>query len=574
MYNNVTWRRHCWCLFCATTLSALAAAVGRQGGECCWHPPPCCCWQTALAATAEQQHVGFLSPPPTGSAGASSIPYSRKSQNYFQNLRRSSGTAVLHSSPSTGPHPSPSPPPPSSAETSHSSAASVVATPPPTPAHHPPPLLTPAAQKILQSLCAVRRYQNFSFQRIQSATNSRARTGLLKTPHGDIETPAFIFCATKGTVKAVTFDILKQLGTQAVLSNTYHLMVYPGGDHVKEMGGLRNFAGSHVGPLFTDSGGYQIFSLGHGGVADEIKKRMKPAVGDLDAKEDLNERTASLLQITENGAKFRSYFDGSIKQLTPENSMQIQRQLGSDFAFVLDECTAFHVPRQYTAGAMHRSHRWAVRCIKEFDRTDDGSQAVYGIVQGGVYPDLRAESASFANAVPFFGLAIGGSLGDSKHTMHSVVAQTASLMRTDRPVHLLGIGDVVDIIHGVKQGIDTFDCVHPTRIARHGGLLVKRKFWDDRPGETSRQYISIKKAEFAKDQRSLDDQCGCHTCKTFSRSYLHFLMKSGESLGGALLTVHNVYFMNKLMEHIRHAITDDSLDEVAREWVHPQGLHL
>eukprot|EP00922_Rhytidocystis_sp_ex-Travisia-forbesii_P009291 GHVS01013545.1.p1 GENE.GHVS01013545.1~~GHVS01013545.1.p1 ORF type:complete len:186 (-),score=28.30 GHVS01013545.1:1-531(-) len=168
-------------------------------------------------------------------------------------------------------------------------------------------------------------------------------------------------------------------------------------------------------------------------------------------------------------------------------------------------------------------------------------------------------------------MAIGGSLGDSKRTMHSVITQTASLLRKDRPVHLLGIGDVVDILHGVKQGIDTFDCVHPTRIARHGGLLVKRRFWDDRGGERTRQYINIRKAEFAKDERSLDDQCECYTCKQFSRAYLHYLMKAGESVGGALLTVHNVYYMNKFMEHIRQAIPKDGLDEVAEEWVHPQA---
>ncbi|CAM9815923.1 unnamed protein product, partial [Sphacelaria rigidula] len=238
----------------------------------------------------------------------------------------------------------------------------------------------------------------------------------------------------------------------------------------------------------------------------------------------------TLVSIGEKGARFRSYYDCSIKSLTPEKSIEIQRQLGADLIVVLDECTPFHVEREYTESSMHRTHRWALRSLREFIDHDDGSQALYGIVQGGVFPDLRKEAVAFVNKQPFFGIAIGGSLGADKATMHSVVKDTMKGVRRDRPVHLLGIGGISDIFHGVRQGIDTFDCVHPTRLGRHGGALVKAKFWEEdaadqeeeegrtankkaRQRQRPREHVDLMKGRYRFDNRPIDKDCGCPTCK-------------------------------------------------------------
>lgn len=248
-------------------------------------------------------------------------------------------------------------------------------------------------------------------------------------------------------------------------------MLTPGSLIIEKMGGLQNFTGWR-GPMLTDSGGYQIFSMGHGSVSDEIK-----------GKRNIESRgqSQSLIRIDEKGAKFRSYVDGSIHFLTPEVSIEIQRNLGADLIVVLDECTPFNVDKDYTQQSMRRSHRWATRSLNEFIRTDSGKQALYGIIQGGIYEDLRDESTAFMNANPFFGIAIGGSLGANKQMMHEIVRYTRGKIREDRPVHLLGIGGVRDIFNGVRCGIDTFDCVHPTRLGRHGGALVRADHWYEKP---------------------------------------------------------------------------------------------
>eukprot|EP00605_Chrysophyceae_sp_TOSAG23-4_P000683 GSChrysophyteH1.ASY1.ANO1.767.1 assembled CDS len=388
------------------------------------------------------------------------------------------------------------------------------------------------------------RYQNFSFElkdlveRPKSMGN--ARIGILRTPHGNVETPNFVFCATKAAMKAVTPDQIRVEGTQFILSNTYHLMLTPGSDIVRDMGGLHKFMNWH-GPMLTDSGGYQIFSMGFG---------------------------STLLQIDEDGATFRSYIDGTVHKLSPEKSISIQRDLGADLIVVLDECTPFNVDKSYTYESMLRSHRWADRCLREFDRSDDGSQALYGIVQGGVYEDLRKESCEYVNTTPFFGIAIGGSLGASKSSMRRVVEFTRSQLRNDRPIHLLGVGGVRDIFHGVRQGIDTFDCVHPTRLGRHGGALVKAAHWEEteKPKKLNqripREHINLTKARFRRDPRPIDEKCTCYTCRNFSRAYLHHLFKAKESLGGTLATIHNIHFMNSLMSDIRKAIASEGLGRV------------
>ena len=321
-------------------------------------------------------------------------------------------------------------------------------------------------------------YPEFDFKILLDRTDdnnniSKERLGILSCPHGIVETPNFIFCATKAAMKGVTPAMVKNENSQIILSNTYHLMLQPGSSIVRKAGGLHKFSGWD-GPMLTDSGGYQIFSMGFGSVSNEIKSnRNTEALG----------WKKTLLKIDDDGALFKSYMDGSLHYLTPEESIKIQRDLGADFIVVLDECTPFNVDKEYTKESMRRSHRWAIRSMKEFlnipsEQSDMvNKQALYGIVQGGIYSDLRDESIDFVNSNPFFGVAIGGSLGSDKATMHSIVSYTRSRIKGNRPVHLLGIGGVRDIFHGVRCGIDTFDCVHPTRIGRHGSALVKRSFF-------------------------------------------------------------------------------------------------
>ena len=393
----------------------------------------------------------------------------------------------------------------------------------------------------------------FNWQVNKVSKSSRARTGVISTPHGKINTPAFIFCGTKAALKSYsTFDAKKN-NTQIILSNTYHLMLQPGSKIIAQHGGLHSFM-NWDGPMLTDSGGFQIFSLGHGSVADEIKGRGI-----------IKNRNKSLLNISEEGALFKSYVDGRNYLLSPEKSIDIQRDIGADLILVFDECTPFHVDKSYTAKSMQRSHRWAVRSINSFKRKNiyscnygsAGSQALYGIIQGGVYDDLRDESIDFnLNSKSFFGLAIGGSLGSSKEEMYKVVKYTSSKLSNNHPVHLLGIGDPLDIWNLVKWGIDTFDCVSPTRLARHGAALVK-----SRKGK-----INLKNSEFKNKIEPIDKTCGCVTCTNYTASYLHHLLKSEELLVLTLITDHNIYFMNSLMEYIRNSINKNNLEEAENNW--------
>lgn len=391
--------------------------------------------------------------------------------------------------------------------------------------------------------------QNFKFSILKNGPLD-ARLGLLDTPHGTVETPAFIFCATRAAMKSLTIDQLRTANTQIILSNTYHLMLQPGADSVQAQGGLQKFTGWR-GPMLTDSGGFQIFSLGSGNIADEIKGRR--LLG--------NDKT--LLEISENGARFRSYIDGNIYALTPEESMRVQRGLGADLIVVLDECTPFHVDKSYTKASMERSHRWALRSLHAYQQHDDGSQKLYGIVQGGVYPDLRQESVEFVNSNPFFGHAVGGSLGANKKQMYDVVAHTMSMLSRDRPVHLLGIGGIEDIFNGVLYGIDTFDCVHPTRIARHGGALVKP--WN-RDEEQGREHLNLRNSKYKLDQDPLEPDCGCATCSNHSRGYIHHLLKTETALAHTLIAQHNAFFMNDLMRRIREALQNNQFMQLRKDW--------
>lgn len=399
-------------------------------------------------------------------------------------------------------------------------------------------------------------YSNFSFSYQSSEKTGKARRGILKTPHGDIQTPAFIFCATKASIKAVPIPFMEQANTQIILSNTYHLMLRPGADLIQRRGGLHKFMGWN-GPMFTDSGGFQIFSLGYGSVAAEIK-------GKRFSRGDVKQKT--LVKITEEGATFKSYIDGRQHVLTPEKSIQVQQALGADLIVVLDECTPYHVDKDYTARSMSLSHRWALRSLEEFKKGDNGTQALYGIVQGGVYPNLRRMSADFLNDNNFFAHAIGGSLGAEKSEMYDVVGITTDKLLPSRPIHLLGIGGVKDIFRGVELGIDTFDCVHPTRLGRHGGALVKPQYLKD--GDAGvREHINLNNHVYKEDDSPIESDCGCYTCKNYSRAYLHYLLKAQELLVYTLISAHNIFFINRLFEEIRKGIEQNNLEQVKKEWV-------
>ena len=394
----------------------------------------------------------------------------------------------------------------------------------------------------------------FSWKIDKQLKKNFARTGTISTPHGTIKTPAFIFCATKGALKSFSTSDAKKNNTQIILSNTYHLMLQPGGEIIAKHGGLHKFIGWN-GPMLTDSGGFQIFSLGHGSVADEIKGRKSNF-----------KKNKTLLNINEEGAIFKSYIDGSNLLLSPEKSIQIQRDLGADLIVVFDECTPFNVDKNYTSDSMLRSHRWAERSINYFNSNlkydskagSSGSQEIYGIIQGGIYKDLREESIYFnQKKIDTFGIAIGGSLGSNKNEMQEVVSFTASRLENSKPVHLLGIGEPVDIWEFVAQGIDTFDCVSPTRLARHGSALVKGK----------RNKINLKNKKFKENFYPIDISCNCYTCKNFTLSYLHHLFVSNEILALQLVTNHNIYFMNELMETIRYSINNNIFEEVKKEWL-------
>jgi len=382
---------------------------------------------------------------------------------------------------------------------------------------------------------------------------SRARTGIIDTPHGKIYTPAFIFCGTKASLKSYSTIDAKKNNTQIILSNTYHLMLQPGSKIIAKHGGLHKFM-NWDGPMLTDSGGFQIFSLGHGSVADEIKGR-----------NNNTKNNKSLLSISEEGALFKSYVDGRNYLLTPEKSIEIQREIGADIILVFDECTPFHVDKLYTSESMLRSHRWATRSINSFNKKQTylanqgaaGMQSMYGIIQGGIYKDLRDESIEFnLNYKDFFGLAIGGSLGSTKNEMYDVVKYTSSKLGSNHPIHLLGIGDPSDIWNLVRCGIDTFDCVSPTRLARHGAALTR----------SHKGKINLKNARYKYQMEPIEQACNCTTCKNYSVAYLHHLLKSEELLGLNLITGHNIYFMNYLMKYIRDSIYNDELEEAEKNW--------
>jgi queuine tRNA-ribosyltransferase len=386
------------------------------------------------------------------------------------------------------------------------------------------------------------------------APGSLARTGTLKLAHGEVQTPAFVPLATRGSVKMLEPRDVEQLGYEMVLGNTFHLFLSPGHELVDRFGGLNEFM-RWSGPIITDSGGFQVFSMGHGGVADEIKgRRSQPGGGPPTSN-------GSILAIEEEGVRFRSYVDGSERFLGPETSMAVQGALGSDIALVLDECTPFHVTREYTARSMERTHRWLQRCLDWHRREGPSEQAVYGIVQGGVERDLRTDSAQAVAASGCDGVAIGGSLGRDKEQMYEVVDWTTSdldRLVAERPRHLLGIGEIDDLIRGVELGIDTFDCAVPTRLGRHGVALV--------PDPGARWRLDLVKSRWRASPEPILEGCPCPACQAgHSRAYLHYLLRAHELTGLRLVTLHNLSFVARLMADLRTAIEAGRLPEVAAE---------
>ncbi len=394
---------------------------------------------------------------------------------------------------------------------------------------------------------------------------SAARAGLLHTAHGDVRTPAFVPLATKATVKGLLPAEVAALGFDMVLGNTFHLHLRPGEELIERLGGLHGFMG-WPGPIVTDSGGFQVFSMGHGTVADEIKARSprgRKGGPPPQARREAEERVGAILSIEEPGVRFRSYVDGGERFLSPEGSMAIQAALGSDIALVFDECTPFNVERSYTENSTLRTHRWLTRCLDWHAAHGPAQQLVYGIVQGGVFEDMRRDSARVVAASACEGIAIGGSLGEHKEQMYEVVSwaldELSAAPHEARPRHLLGIGDVDDLIRGVELGVDTFDCALPTRLGRHGCVLV--------PDPAERWRLDLLKGRYREDPAPLLEGCPCLACSAgLSRAYLSYLVRAKELTGMRLLTLHNLTFMAGLMGELRGAILAGRLVEVAAAW--------
>jgi queuine tRNA-ribosyltransferase len=382
------------------------------------------------------------------------------------------------------------------------------------------------------------------------SSTSRARAGTLHLAHGEVSTPAFVPLATRGAVKTLEPRDVSDLGFELILGNTFHLFLAPGPELVEKLGGLNGLMRWDK-PIITDSGGFQVFSMGHGGVSDEIKGRGRGRAG--------HQSKGRVLAIDEEGVRFRSYVDGTERFLGPETSMSVQAALGSDIALVLDECTPFHASREYTAGSMERTHRWLERCLRWHEEHGPERQVVYGIVQGGYDHELRIESTAVVAGSDCDGIAIGGSLGQEKAQMHEVVGwSTAELARLapDRPRHLLGIGEIDDLIAFVELGVDTFDCAMPTRLGRHGVALV--------PDPANRWRLDLVKGRWREAPEPILEGCPCPACSGgFSRAYLHYLLRAGELTALRLVTLHNLAFISRLMGDLRTAIAEDRLAEVA-----------
>lgn len=387
----------------------------------------------------------------------------------------------------------------------------------------------------------------FTFTITKKLEGTLARAGEIHTPHGIIQTPSFVTVGTKATVKALTPEQVRDLGAQVVLANTYHLYLEPGDEIVAAHGGFPNMM-HWVGPTMTDSGGFQVFSLGTA-FDQKVSKLAKVEQITEDTPYEISEK--ALAKIDEDGVTFKSYKDGSEHRFTPERSMQIQWNLGADIIFAFDECTSPIAPLDYQKQAMDRTHRWALRSLIEHNRLDtEKKQALFGVVQGGRFEALRKESARVLaemiteNGDAFDGFGIGGSF--EKDDLGTAVKWVNEILPENKPRHLLGIGEPIDFFLGVENGCDTFDCVAPTRIARNGALY------------TVDGKINIRNSEHRTALQPIESGCECYTCKHYTRSYLAHLFRSDEMLGCTLASIHNLYFINKLVADIRKSLLDDT----------------
>lgn len=386
-----------------------------------------------------------------------------------------------------------------------------------------------------------------NFKILKQSKKSGARLGILRTAHGEIETPALIPVATSAAVKGLSNEEAFAVGSQMLICNTYHLHLKPGEEVVKKAGGLHKFM-NWPRPLMTDSGGFQVFSLGFGkdlGISKVIKGRREENV--------VHGQQPRLLKITDAGVEFTSFIDGRKIFLNPKISLRIQQKLGADIIFAFDECPPPTANYEYVKKSMERTHRWAVQSLKVHAYRQAGKsgklkeQSLFGIVQGGRFRDLRIESAKFIGSLPFDGFGIGGEFGESKNQMVKMIDWVFGVLPREKPVHLLGIGHPEDIVKVIKAGVDTFDCVAPTRYARHGTAF------------TSSGRLDMSKSEFLRDQKPLDKKCGCEMCAKYSRSYLAHLFRAREINGLRFLTMHNLFYFHEMVRKIREGIKNGKL---------------
>jgi len=403
----------------------------------------------------------------------------------------------------------------------------------------------------------------FNFKITKKLPGTLARVGEIHTPHGVIHTPSFVTVGTKATVKALTPEQVKDLGAQVVLANTYHLYLEPGDEIVAKHGGFPKMM-NWSGPTMTDSGGFQVFSLGaamgKGVTKVATEQQIQDYLPEVPDLADENGGLGKLATIDEDGVTFKSYKDGTLHRFTPERSMEIQWNLGADMIFAFDECTSPMDPYDYQKQAMDRTHRWALRSLTRHNELDtDKKQALLGVVQGGRFEDLRAESAKVLAEMKtesgdmFDGFGIGGSF--TKNDLGKTLQIVNAILPEEKPRHLLGIGEPIDFFFGVENGCDTFDCVAPTRIARNGGLYTKQG------------RVNIKNAEHRESLEPIEVGCKCYTCKNYTRSYLSHLFRSEEMIGGTLTSIHNLYFINKLVADIRQSLIDDKFFEFKEEFL-------
>ena len=385
-----------------------------------------------------------------------------------------------------------------------------------------------------------------------SKDNLQGRVGVIHTPHGDIQTPAFIPVGTKATVKSVLPESMKDLGAQAILANAYHLYLQPGPDIVDAAGGLGKFM-NWQGPTFTDSGGFQVLSLGVG-----FKKVLAMESVTVQSDDVIAEGKDRLAHVDDDGVTFKSHLDGTMHRFSPEISMQVQHQIGADIIFAFDECTTLLNTRKYQEIALERTKAWAERCIAEHkrltvERSDKPYQALWGVLQGAQYEDLRRKAAKDLGSLDFDGFGLGGAL--DKAELGTIVNWMTSELPQDKPRHLLGIGEPDDLFAGVENGADTFDCVAASRVARNASAY----------GATGR--FNVTNARFRRDFNPLVENCDCYTCKNFSAAYIHHLLKAKEMLAATLLTIHNEHFIVGLVAKIRQTILDGNYFDFKAEFL-------